>query len=153
MIEIFRIKPLTTFDVDVLRDEKYRGVYETAKSYISYINWVRFREPTILMTKDTIQLAPIVIIIQKPSCLKKPFDQQILAFQSSGLIQDFEKYFTKNIKDIEDKEPKKLNIDQFIGLIEICAVLYALSFLIFLMELLALKHEKMKKFIDFFTFK
>lgn len=153
MIDTFSLIIGGRIDIDDILDDKYRGVHEVTKGVIRYYNLLHFQEQPILITKDDIKLAPISVVIREPSCLKMPINHQIFAFRSSGLVQHWEKKYIKTIKEIEDNEPKKLNIDQFIGLIKICAVLHALSFLIFITELLTLKYRKMKKIIDFFTFK
>lgn len=136
-----------------LQNDEFRGVYLTSKNVINYHNSQHFRQQKILKTKDYMQMLPIQLLVRKHSCLKRSFDHQILAFQSSGLIGHWLKSFTETIVDIEDKEPKNLKIDQIIGIIEVCAALYALSFLIFMMELLTLKYKKIKKIVDLITFK
>lgn len=154
-ILFFRMKVFNVYKdkIDQLRDDEFRGVYLSSINLINYNNLQHFRQPKILRMKEHMQLFPLIILLPKHSCLKSSFDHQILAFQSSGLIQHWLKSFTKTIKDIEDKEPRKLKIDQIIGIIEICAALHALSFLIFIMELLTWKYKKIKYIIDFFTFK
>lgn len=150
MIEIFSVIPGTT-SLRNMRDDKLNGVHLGLKNINDFYNFQNFRMPKILTTKDYVRLYPIVMWIRV--CMIKPSDHQILALQSSGLVEHWQKSYTKTIKDIEDTEPKKLEIDQFIGIITICAALYALSVFIFLLELLTLKCKAIKTFIDFLTFK
>lgn len=140
-------------DYENLWNERYNCVYTGIKLRTSHRNLQKFREPNILMSKEYMQMMTYTIFFQKNSWLKNSFDHQILNLQCSGLIQHWEKLFTRTIKDIEENEPKKLRVDQFIGIIEICSALYALSVLIFIMELMTLKYKKIKKIIDFRTFK
>lgn len=136
-----------------LRDENYRGVYLTTAQIINYYNLQNFPKPAILKTKEYVQMITFTIYFQKYSCLLRTFDRNIAAFVTNGLIHYWDEQFTKIIDQIEDPEPKQLNIDQIAGVIEICAVLYALSVLVFIMEIMASHHEAIKKIIDFFTFK
>lgn len=149
----YEIDRNNTYVLHQLRDDTFRGVYLTSRNTINYESVQHIRQSKVLSAKEQVQLLQMSILIQKHSCLKESFDYQILHFRSSGLIEYWLKSFSKTIKDIEDKKPKKLNIDQFIGIIKICAALYAFSFLVFIMELMTLKYEGVKKLINFFTFK
>lgn len=126
-----------------------------ANNLINFHNMQHFQKPEILRTEEYMQMlsSTSIILFRRHSCLKQSFDHQLLVFHSSGLIQYCEKFLTKTIKDTEDKEPRKLQFNQIIGIIEICVASYALSLLMFIMELSTLKHGKFKKIVHFFTFK
>lgn len=100
-----------------LRDDQFRGVYLSSKTFISYNNFQNSQEPQILITKDYLQMSSFYILYRKHSCLKKPFDLQLSTFHSSGLVQHWEEIFTRTIEDIEETEPKELTVDQIIGII------------------------------------
>lgn len=98
-------------------------------------------------------MLPMSIMFRNQTCLKESVDHQILAFLGSGLIERWVEMFSETIDYFDENETKKLKIDQIVGVIEICVIMYALCVLIFILELLTLKYEAIRKFIDFFTFK
>lgn len=136
-----------------LRDEEFRGVYLTHGRAISYENMLYFRKQKILRTKEHMQMLPMTILLRKYSCLRRSFDFHISALRTSGLIDYWEEIYPDAIKKIEDKKSEKLKIGQIVGVIEVCGVLYTISLLIFILELMTLKHGRIKTFIDFFAFK
>lgn len=158
MIDIFSMKLYGginiagTMTVDNLRNEEFRGVYLSSRNAISYQNLQHSRQPKILKTRKHMQMLPMSLLLRKHSCLKRSFDHQVSAFQSSGLIEHWEEIFPESCRDIEDKKPKKLKVGQIVGVIEVCAVLYLISLIVFFLELMTLKHGKIKKIIDFFAF-
>lgn len=93
------------------------------------------------------------IYFRKHSCLVRTFNRHMTVFISNGLIYHWEKQFKIVIDPVEKPGPKELSIDQISGVIQICAALYALCILIFLLEIISPHHEAIKKIIDFFTFK
>lgn len=139
--------------LDELRGVDLDGPYCQLKNIVDYNNFINFRKPKLLMTKEYIKMYPIVMYVRKTTCLKVTFDRQIAALHSSGLVEHWQKSYTKTVKDPEDRNPKKLKIDQFIGIIEICAVMYALSFFVFIMELMTLKCKRIRTLMDFLTLK
>lgn len=53
--------------VDNLRNAKIRGVYHTTKYAVKYYNLQHLQEPTILRTKEDLQLLPFSILTRKHS--------------------------------------------------------------------------------------
>lgn len=130
-----------------MRDDNLDGVYVQLKNIVDYDNFLNFRKPKILTTKDYINMYPIWMWVRKLSCLKLAFDQQISALHSSGLVQHWQTFYMKTVKDIDDKEPEELKIDQFTGIITISATLYALSVFVFVIELVISKYITKKPFM------
>lgn len=140
----------TRLGLDDMRDDNLDGVYVHLKNMVDYNNYLNYRKPKILTTKDHINMYPIWMWVRKFSCLKIAFDYQISALQSSGLIQHWQQFYIKTVKETEEKEPQKLNIDQFTGIIMICGGLYALSIVVFIMELVISKCNQIRKFKKFY---
>lgn len=153
MIVYSSINVASSMAVVNLRDEEFRGVYLTHGRAISFENMQSLRQQKILRTREHMQMLPMSILLRKHSCLRRSFDYHVSAFQTSGLIDHWEDMYPDAVKIIPDKNPKKLKIGQIVGVIEVCAVLYTISLLIFIFELITLKQGKIKKIIDYFTFK
>lgn len=140
-------------NLDEIRGDNLDGVYCQLKNIVDYSNFMNFRKPKLLMTRDYISMYMILMKVRESTCLKIAIDRQIAGLQSSGLVEHWRKSYTKTVKDTEDKNPINLKLDQFIGIIEICAALYALSLLMFLIELMSSKCKIIRIFMDILTFK
>ncbi|XP_037045507.1 uncharacterized protein LOC119080945 [Bradysia coprophila] len=117
---------------DAISDDNLDGVYTALKSVVEYNDLVNFQKPKLLTAKEYILMYHIVMRLRK--FLKPSIDRQIVALLSSGLVQHWQKSYTKTVKNVADKHPKQLNIDEFTGIIAICAAMYALSILVFIKE-------------------
>lgn len=136
-----------------LTDEHFEGAYLANSERVDYFNALNKRKVKILKTKEYIRLLPFCMYYRKHSCLIQPFDQEILAFTSSGLIDLWAKKFRKSLQNKSDKnEPKPLSLKQIVGVIIMCSYLFAASLIIFILELLSTKFEAIKCVIDFLMF-
>lgn len=134
------------------RDDR---VYMTSTQMFDYYNYLNSKK-RILCTKEMIQMMSFSIFQRKHSCLTKPLNDQIAMLTSSGLISFWNSNFRKNDAHREEYEnrdgPKRLNISQFNGLMIICVTLYIIGILIFVLELMSVRHKTIKTIIDFISF-
>lgn len=122
---------------------------------VDYFNLKNFPNANILKTKDIVQSMPFCIYYRKNSCLTRPINQQLIQFQSGGLIQSWSKKFQKPpyLKDKSHMEPTALSFDQISGLVTVCIVATVISIMVFILELMSTSHESIKILLDFLTFK
>lgn len=146
-------------DINFLRnltDDEFNGAYMTIKQIVDYYNVENFPKINILRTKDYVQLMPLCIYYRKHSCLVRPFNAQINAYVSSGLVDmwagKFEKPYFLKLGD-RRSEPKPLSIDQITGPIAVCTICIAISVIVFILELLSTGDiTAIKILLDFLTF-
>lgn len=137
-----------------LRNSSHDGVYMTYAQVIEYYNQQNFPQPEILKTKESIQMLPFSIFFRKHSCITNTFNRQIEAGTSSGLISFWADRLTKSHFKFNGKiKPKTLKFNQIKGILMICMCLYGFSIIIFFVELLSARHKRIKRFVDFFTYK
>lgn len=142
-----------TASLQNLTDDDFDGAYQTISQSVDYFNLLNFPKPSVLKTKQNIQMMPMCMYYRKHSCLLKPFNDQINLYSSSGLIAFWASGFSKTRHNKNGQmEEKKLSINQISGLITVCSVLLVISIIVFIFELISTSHEAVRKLIDFFTF-
>lgn len=133
-----------------LTDDNFGGAFLASSLRVEYFNIVNSRKVKILKTKDYIRLLPFCMYFRKHSCLMKPFNRQISAYTSSGLINFWASAFRKSAHSKSDKkEPKPMSLHQVVGVIIVCSFLIAVSLIIFTLELLSTKFQAIKSSLDF----
>lgn len=136
-----------------LTDEHFEGAYLTNSLRVDYFNFVNRRKVKILKTKEYIRLLPFCMYFRRHSCLIKPFDKQIAAYTSSGLIDFWANKFRRSITNKSDrKEPKPMSLHQIAGVLIMCSYLIAVSLIVFFLEVSSMRFETIKTFLDFLMF-
>lgn len=83
-------------------------------------------------------------------------NDQISRLTSSGLVSFWDSNFRKNNANRKQYEnsadPKRLHISQFNGLMIICVALYMIGILIFVIDVMSVRHKSIKIITDFFSF-
>lgn len=135
-----------------LTDENFGGAYMTVSQHVDYFNAVN-PQANILKTKEYIRMVPFCMYFRKHSCLVKPFNDQLIAYKSSGLIDFWAKKFSKSSnRKSKETQPKPMSFDQFNGLNILCICLIFFSLILFLLEILSTKFEVIKTFFDFWVY-
>lgn len=123
---------------------------------VDYFNLRNFPNVKVLKTEQVINQLSYCIYFQKHSCLTKEFNRQIDMITSCGFIQIWSRKFSQGYRKRYRKDhiaPHALGYDQISGLIIVCVFMYLISCIIFVFELMSLKHDSIKRLMDFFTFK
>lgn len=128
----------------------------TAETLSSY-NKLHFRERPVLRTKERIFFIPYTIYFQKNSVLVKAFNVQIENLLSNGLISTWVSQFVD--EDLAQIHPttdsaatKPLTVHQLGGIFIITIILYFLSLLVFVFEVLSTKSRFIRKIVEYLTF-
>lgn len=147
-------------ELENLRSSSFQGVYMSTSAAISEYNMRNFRKGHILMADDKVLLLPYSIFFRKHSCLVNAINWEINKYTSNGLISRWTSDLTheKQIKEVIRNEqlqmqtPKKISLQQIRGVFIICALMYLISGVVFVMELLTVKFEFIRVLFDFCTF-
>lgn len=136
-----------------LTDEHFDGAMLANSERVDYFNAINNRNVKILKTKDYIRLLPLCMYFRKHSCLVRPFNQQIAAYTSSGLIHFWARKFQKSQHNKSERpEPKPMSLDQIVGVITMSMCLIAVSCIVFILELLSPRFDVIKEILDFLMF-
>lgn len=143
-------------DMDTFRnlsDGKADGAYLSLTQRINYINVVNYAHANVFKTKEYIRTVPFCLYYKKYSCLVEPFNEQITAYTSSGLINFWIKKFRKSREEkTAPNRRKPVSMIQINGIIILCSYLIIFSLIVFVLELLSIKFELIKIFLDFLAF-
>lgn len=104
-------------------------------------------------TKDRLCMFSSVFVFRKKSMLTREFNDQFLRLQEFGLPELWKKKRI-DVHQVKAKktEPTKLDLDSVLAAFQICAVLYAISFFVFILELISGKCPRIKYVLDFLTY-
>lgn len=130
---------------------EWNGVVFTNDLTVNYFNHLDKSWPKIDYTRDVVRANNPVFFFQKHSILTEMFDRKIELCQESGLVFHWVAQFKHNWKKHKQKQPKKLGISGIMAMLEISAVLYLIAFLVFILEILSQKHQRIRRLLDFLT--
>lgn len=104
-------------------------------------------------TKDRLLMYSPVVYFRKKSILKDVFNEQLQRIREAGLT---EYWIKKNVDDrtmkLYQRAPKKLQIQSIFAAFEICIVMYFISCIVFILELLSTRYRRVKVFLDFLNY-
>lgn len=104
-------------------------------------------------TRDRLYMSSNVFLFRKKSILKNVFDDELLQVQRFGLVELWKKNKMGGIKKKSKKtQPTKLGLEHVLAAFQICGVLYFISFIIFVLEVISVRYQRIKKILDFFTY-
>lgn len=107
----------------------------------------------LAFTKDRLFMYSPVFLFRKKSALVNVFDKQLQTLRETGLIEFWIKnYIDERKMTSKQKEPKPLRIDNILAAFQICGVLYLISFVVFILELISAKYRHIKQILDYFTY-
>lgn len=90
---------------------------------------------------------------RKRSPLKDLFDKELGKLALSGITQSWiRKYLDDRKLKSHHKTTSKFHIENIIGVLPICATMYLISIIVFVLEVISKKYPQIKYFIDFFTY-
>lgn len=107
----------------------------------------------LAFTKDRLFMYSPLILFQKKSILTQEFNHQLQLLQESGLIDYWTRDYTDSHKSSsKQKVPKKLGMISVLAAFQICAVMYFISLIVFLLEIISVKYPRIKSVLDYLTY-
>lgn len=133
-------------------------IHERTKNYFNHINVRSFNDAQRRLdyTKDRVFLISLSFYFEKNSRLRARFNRCLRFYNQAGLINHWAKQYTENDKKLtgkfETKNIPQLKLQNITALLAICGCIYALSIVVFLLELLTRRFKALKSCIDFITY-
>lgn len=104
-------------------------------------------------TKDRIQMFSPVFVFRKKSMLTNVFNQKLTVLQEVGLIDFWIKRYTDDrASKSSSRLPTRLRMQNIKAVFQIGAVLYLISFAIFILEVTSGRNQRTKKILDYLTY-
>lgn len=103
-------------------------------------------------TKDRLYMHSPTFLFRKTSPLPVEFNKHLQSLQETGLIQYWTDTYIDTRKSNAKREPTKLEMKSVWAAFKICGVMYIVSFIVFIFELLSMRLKYFKSFIDYLTY-
>lgn len=135
-----------------LSDNNWNGLIFTNDVTINYFNLINKFKRRVSYTRDIVRPITPIFYFNKNSILTEIFDRKIEKCKESGLIFHWTAPYKQKRKIDEHKEPKVLSVRNILGIVKITVFLYLIAIVIFVMEIISHKHERIRKTLDFLTY-
>lgn len=119
------------------RSEWNKVVYVTsdlAKGYFNKFARDNFNEH-IPISRDRLWMAYLRFYMPKTSCFRQPFSNIITKFIQHGLVRKWMMDYTTSSVKVNERGQSILKLEHIQGLFHICFGLYAMAFVVFLLEI------------------
>lgn len=127
------------------RSELTNAVYVTSDISMAYFNKLsRGRQNDLVpLSKEKLWTAYLTIFLHKQSCLTASFNPAIEKFTEHGFFTKWTKDYTvaNGMRNID--APQILMLHQIQGIFHLCAGLYILAIIVFLVEIISVKWRRM----------
>lgn len=128
-------------------DSSFVGGLLIVLSQVLYWNQIHYKEYLYKVCKEVYTMVPVTIFFPKNSYLVESFNDQLLVYESSGLIQHWAAaHMDKKFLNFEETSsgPQKLTLDHLAGTIQMLVGGLILSFVVFLGEICWMKLREVK---------
>lgn len=90
--------------------------------------------------------------MRKHSFLTRMFNEKIGQCKESGLIDHWLAKYTRHPMKMKHIKPHRLGIPNILAILQISAVMWVISFIVFLLEVFSPPHGFVRKVLDFLTY-
>lgn len=109
-------------------------------------------EHRLASTKDRIFMYSPAFFFRKLSPLVTEFNKQLKSLQETGLIDYWIRNNTDTRKATADIKPTKLKMTSISAIFQLCGAMYAVSIVVFILEILSVRCRYLKRFVDYLTY-
>lgn len=106
-------------------------------------------------TKNRLYMSSAVFVFRKKSILTNTFNEQLLRLKEFGLLEFWEqnRIEAHNSKvKMKKTQPTKLGLYNILAAFQICGVLYLISGVVFILEIISVRFSRIKSVLDFWTY-
>ncbi|XP_055300291.1 uncharacterized protein LOC129567447 [Sitodiplosis mosellana] len=135
-----------------LSNGDWKGLVFTNDVTINYFNLKNKFKRRVSNTRDIVRPITPVFYFNKNSILTEMFNRKIENCRESGLISHWTAPYKHKRKRDKHKKPTTLDVPHILAIIQISAFLYLIAFIIFVVEMISYKHERMRRCLEFFTY-
>lgn len=123
--------------------ESTKSVFLLPEFHTAFINSM-YPDKQIQLMKERLFSNPFALYVKKDPSLVKRLDAHVKNLVSSGLVDYWmaKNMGGENIKIHPQKVPEKLTLSQLEAIFFICAVLYVISILVFVFELIIWRFQQ-----------
>lgn len=120
---------------------------------LNYFNLVNYPNGQLSFPKERLFIASYSMFFRKKSILKNLFNQEILEIAESGLKNYWiSKYTDERKVQMNQRTSSQLHIENIIGVVQIGAIMYVICLIVFILEVISVRHPRVKRLLDYLTY-
>lgn len=128
------------------------GVVTSVDLVYRYFNLMNSPYRRISFTKDRLFMYSTVFYFSKRSPFKDFFNEKLHEIRDAGLLSHYIKNYEDHQSKVYQSSYLKFRMDSMFTALKICAIMYLISFIVFILEIISVKSRLVKYFIDFLTY-
>lgn len=142
---------------NMTNDDSLKRLYDSENVYyvgdivLHYFNFIQKPKPQLAMTKDRLNTFYLAIHFRKNSILTEIFNRKIEKMTESGLVNYWASKYKENHKT-KLEASTKYHYANIIGVFQFCAVLIVIDIVVFILELMSPRYNRVKYVMDYFTY-
>lgn len=118
-----------------------------------HFNNANFPDYSLHFTKEYLIRSSAIYQYSRDSLvLRRRFNRRITNLQHYGLIEHYQRMFRSIKRDYDPKEARILRLTRISPIFRICGILLAISFLVFLLELVSYKFQTLRRILEYLTY-
>lgn len=144
---------LVSESLQSLYDNDINGVVLTSDISQKAFNLENLPHRRLGFTKDRLFMYSPVFLFRNKSMLTRVINKELQLLQETGLIE----FWTKNYIDdrkpkSKQRQPSKLRMENIVAAFQICGIMYFISFIVFILEIISVRYHRIKRILDYFTY-
>lgn len=150
---VLNVSEVMTINLQTLYDQQIDGVVLASDLSQKAFNLENSPNRRLAFTKDRLFMYSPVFLFRKKSVLTAVFNRQLQTLRETGLIEFWTKNFIDDRKTkSKQREPSKLQMENILAVFQICGIMYLISFVVFILEVISMKYRRVKYILDFLTY-
>lgn len=118
-----------------------------------YFHMLHDPQQYLAFTKDRLFIQNTVFYFNDISILKEIFNRKLRSFQEAGFVEFWVKKYTESMRMKRNRRnPTKLELNSILGLFQICIVMYLVSCIVFILEMVVAKIRYIQPILDYLTY-
>lgn len=139
--------------LDFYYDSDIDGVVFWSDMMLNNFNLKNSPYRRLSFTKDYLFSSHLVFYFRKNSPLRDLFNKKLRILIESDLIQVWissivDKYKVK----VKNRKQTTFHIKNIFGILQVCGVLYVISFIIFVLEMISARYLSIQHIVEYFTY-
>lgn len=132
-------------------DNEVDGVVLVSDFLLNYFNLMNAPYRRLSFTKDRLFMSSFVFNFRKNSILKDIYNEKLGRLRQFGLI----KFWISNYIDkrkMKSNQGTNFHIENIFGILRVCAVMYLISLVVFILEVIGIRYLRIVYIIDYLTY-
>lgn len=142
-----------TANLRSLYDSDINGVVLASDITLKAFNLENSPRRRLGFTKDRLFMYTPVFLFRKKSVLTEVISKELQTLRETGLIESWTKNYIDDRKPkSKHRKPSKLRMESILAAFQICGIMYLISFVVFILEVISVECHRIKRILDYLTY-